>query len=340
MKPILFPSALQHRNFVDARQKLFELVRCSPGGKTIALVGPTQAGKSLIFEQLIKELEQSLRPSDPSMMPFIYLEVATSQDGRISGKHVTFKLLKAVRHPLYDRVGELDEFDHYRPSRNRDEGSMRVAAEAALTARQTIFLLMDEAQHLTHTKNETLRANILQSIKCLGAINRTLVLSGGYELAYRGLFDSAHFAGRLVCVEFRPYTSASDDMCEWEKILKFASKYVAVTPSTLLLDEAEALLFASNGSFGLLEKILWVARALNLGKEINRSQLYAAFPLRAEREAIQADIREGQRALARMNFCAHSAPSNSPQKKKKGTSRPFQRKPNRKQPPYPEMGDE
>src|SRR5262249_49398820 len=135
MRPILLPAALQHRNFVEARHQFVELVRSSPGGKVIALVGPTQVGKSLVFQHLIKTLDDDLRPEYPSVMRLVHLVVATSQDGRISPKHLTLKLLKAIRHPLYEHVGELDELRHYRPSRNRDEGSMRVALESALMAR-------------------------------------------------------------------------------------------------------------------------------------------------------------------------------------------------------------
>lgn len=341
MKPIFTAAALQHRNFVEARHQFIELVRSSAGGKVIALVGPTQVGKSLIFKHLIKTLESELRPANPLMMPLVHLVVATSQDGRISPKHLTVKLLKAIRHPIYEHIGEFDELEHYRPSRNRDEGSMRVALEVGLDARGTIRVLLDEAHHLTHTKSREVRSNVLQSIKCLAAIDRTLVLVGGYELVYRGLFDSAHFAGRLVCVELPPYTSTASDLNEWEKIIKFLSKCVAVSPKTLLLDEAEELLDATNGCFGLLEKLLWSASATSGDQNITRTSLHAAFPSKREHEAIQVDIRSGRAALAELNLKSSNhferAPETSSGKKSK---RPFQRKPNRELPGKPVMGDE
>lgn len=217
---------------------------------------------------------------------------------------------------------------------------MRTALGTALKARETMYVLLDEAHHLTHSKSHALRSNVLDSIKCLGAIERTLVLVGGYELAYCGLFDSAHFAGRLVCFDFPAYTSTREDMDEWERILKFASKYVAVTPSTLLLDEAESLLFASNGSFGLLEKILWAAGSLTCGGKISRAQLHASFPLKGEHDAIRRDIRHGMQAVERLSLSDRVESTKVPPIKRKSGSRPFQRKPNRKKPPYPEVRDE
>jgi hypothetical protein len=242
---------------------------------------------------------------------------------------------------MYEHVGEFDELDHYRPSRGRDEGTMRVALEVALAARSTSFVLLDEAHHLTHTNNRDVRTNVIQSIKCLGAIDRTLVLVGGYELAYRGLFDSAHFAGRLMCVELAPYTKSCDDLAEWERILKFCSKHVVTRPSTLLLDEAALLLQVTNGCFGLLEKVLWAARSLSGPKAIDRRGLRAVYPSRHEHEAIKHDIATGKQALASLTTDRPAKQTEDTKSaKNKATNRPFSRKPNRALPAYPVVADE
>ncbi len=338
MKPILFRSPLLHRNFVHARHQFIDLVRSSPGGKVIALVGPTNAGKSLIVKSLLRTLDNDLRPIGPATIPLVHLDIATSNDGRISPKHLTVKLLKAVKHPLFEHDGEMDERDYYRPSRGRDEGSMRVALEAALDYRNTVLVVLDEAHHLTHTKNHELRSNVLQSIKCLCAINRTLVLIGGYELAYQGLFDSAHFAGRLACIELPPYAADRGDLEEWDRILKFCSKYVSLSPRSLLLDNADLLLEATNGSFGLLEKALWFARSISNDGLITKSTLRAGFPTQAEHAKIRLDIQAGQRALESFRPC-EVMPATSFSKSTR-RQKPFQRKPNRVLPTYPEVASE
>lgn len=339
MNPILFRSPLLHRNFVLARQQFVDLVRASPGDKVIALIGPTQVGKSLIVKSLLRTLEDDLRPAGPATMPLVHLVIATSNDGRISPKHVTLKLLKALRHPLFEHDGEMDQASYYRPSRARDEGSLRVALEAALDARDTILAVMDEAHHLTHTKNRELRSNVLQSLKCLCAIKRTLALIGGYELAYQGLFDSAHFSGRLVCVEFPPYAATKADLEEWDRILKFCGKHVSTSPTTLLLQHADELLEVTNGCFGLLEKVLWFARSVSSGGPITYPTLRSAFPSKSEHMAIRSDIQAGQQALAAFKPSKlHGSVDPPPQSK--GRPKPFKRKPSRVLTMYPEVANE
>ena len=341
MKPMLFAAPLKHRNFIQTRDKFEKLVSSSPGNKIIALVGPTQIGKSVIFEYLVETLGKELHADNPAIMPLISLTIAASQDGRISPKHLSVMLLKTLRHPMYMHIGAFDEQQHYRPSRGRDEGSMRAATEVAMEARSTMYSVLDEAHHLTHTKDREVRSNVLQSIKCLMAINRTLALVGGYELAYRGLFDSAHFVGRVICMEFAPYTDCEADMGEWHSILKFFSERISLSPKNLLITEAIILLNVSNGSFGLLEKILWTARVLSCGNAITRASLRAAYPTQAEHEVIRRDIVAGQKAIAKMKASEFESviqiDNRAPKKRGK---KPFQKNPNRTLNSLPVVADE
>jgi hypothetical protein len=337
MRPIFFPTPLQHRNFYQIRDFFIELVRNAPDGKVIALMGPTQVGKSVIFEQLIRVFDKELRAISFGDLPYIDYVVRTTNDGRVSPKHLTLKLLKCVGHPMYEHVWALDESEHYLPSRTKTESAMQDALEEALKARSTKYVLLDEAHHLTHTRIRDLRGGVLDSIKCLSAIKGTLVLVGGYELAYRGLFDSAHFAGRTICIELAPYTSAGNDLDEWERILKAFSKRMPLEPPTLLLEEAESLLLVTNGVFGLLEKLLWLAKALSSGGPIDRKRLRAAFPPAQEHEVIRQDIVNGQKALRSLNLIK---PAVDPCVTKLGAGKkqkPFKRKPNRQLPALPEV---
>jgi hypothetical protein len=332
MKSLVLPAAIPHRNFVAARHATTELVRNSPGDQVLALIGPTRAGKSLIFQHVVEELKGAIRQPDATAMSVVHLTLATSQDGRISPKHLTLMMLKKLRHPIYMHIGELDELNHYRPSRGRDESTMRTAVGCALEGRSTLYIALDEAHHLTHTRDPNVRANVLSSIKCMSAIDRTLFLVGGYELAYRGLFDSAHFAGRLMCVEFPPYIDTDADFEEWLRILKSLSDHVKLASRSLLIDAAETLLHVTNGSFGLLEKIVWRASVLSssAGNTVDRTALLEAFPSKKEHDAIRRDIAAGQSALAdlptaQLNANAPPTPQQTPRAKR----RPFERNPNR-----------
>jgi hypothetical protein len=173
------------------------------------------------------------------------------------------------------------------------------------------------------------------------AINRTLVLVGGYELAYRGLFDSAHFVGRVICVEFAPYTDCEMDMREWLSILKFFSQRISVSPKNLLIAKASVLLNISNGSFGLLEKVLWSARVSSRGKAITQASLRTAYPTKAEHDVIRRDIVAGQKALAKINASTLEGAAPLDERVAKGKhKRPFQRNPNRNLNGLPVVADD
>ena len=342
MTPILFPTPLKHRNFDVVREFFIDLVSFAPPGKIIALLGPTQAGKSLICEKLVASLKISHRPKALNEMPVVHIVLGTGNDGRVSPKLIGMKLLKAVNHPIYGHVGDMDEVSHYVPSRWNTESNMILAVENAYESRKTVCSIMDEAHHATYTKDPKVRKGVLDAVKCLSAINRTLVLIGGYELAYSGFFDSAHFAGRVVCVELAPYTTHNSDLEEWRRILSFLSSKIQLEPKTLLLDKAELLLVATNGVFGLLEKLLWLAKAMSRGRPITHKTLVAAFPSQSEHDVIREDINRGQKALKKYEVLVPPGlrPEEGVERSIKRKTKPFKCKPNRRQPAYPKMGHE
>lgn len=328
MKPLITKGVLRHRNFVSAENALRSLVLACDGDQVIALVGCTRAGKSTIFRRLVREVTTSTSGHANGALPLIQLNIQTSQDGRISPKYLTLQMLKALGHAKYIHYGEMDEAQHYIPSRGFDESSMRLALNSALDHRQTRFTFVDEAHHLTHTKSVQLRANVLQSIKCLCAVDRTLVLVGGYELAYRGMFDSAHFAGRLHVVDLPPYEDTSEDMDVWVEISKRMGRHLPLANPKLLVNEAEWLRHATNGSVGLLEKLLFECKADSQATScrIDRKMLLAHAPSASENAVIRKDIDLGKEALARFTVVKPRLDQGPTRK----TRRPFQQKPTRR----------
>jgi hypothetical protein len=243
-------------------------------------------------------------------------------------------MLRCLRHPVYENVGSLDAASRYLPARFANEAVMRLASENALDSRQTKYSLLDDAHHLVHTGNAKLRANVLDSVKCLTAIDRTLVLFGGYELAYSGFFDSSHFAGRLVIIEFPPYIEADRD--HWLSILKTLGRHLPLDSKHTLISNWEILLSGSNGTYGLLDKWLWQCKLEAERKNvlIDKGMLLRLAPPEAERAAIADDIKKGRDALAkiseRMGVRAKGEASLGP-KDKPGPQRvPFETKPVRR----------
>lgn len=338
MKPKITKSVVLHRNFVEAERTLQSLVLACGGDEIVALVGCTRAGKSMLFDRLVAVISASTAGHGKGIMPSIQLRIETSQDGRISPKYLTLQMLKAVDHPKYAHFGELDEARYYTPSRGFDESSMRTALIAALIHRQTRIVFIDEAHHLTHTPNERLRAHVLQSVKCLCAIDRTLVMVGGYELAARGLFDSAHFSGRLHVIDFPPYGDSGADLDEWAKIVKRMGSYLPLADKELLIEEAEWLRSATNGSVGLLEKLLFSCKVAAHAHSvmITKAMLRDHAPTQKENTAILRDIESGQEALSKYSVARPTRNAAGPSKNPR---RPFQQRPTRRRIGLDELND-
>lgn len=306
-------------------------------GLVILLLGPTQCGKSIVFQEVVRALKDAFVDSRPGAIPIAELQIETVGDGRAKPKWLGLELLKVLRHPIYEHIGALDEHEHYFPSKGRDEGTIRVALKSALNGRYTRRVCLDEVHLLTRTKDPELRAAILESVKCTCAINRTLIASGGYEIAYKGLFDSAHFSGRVVTYDFGHYESSrKDDVRDWVRILKTYSQHLKLKPETLLIDEFEALMHMTNGVVGLLDKLLWRAQISANSKRspIDRSILFGSAPPAKEQASIAKDISDGKAALELTKGPAIRTACDNPmeEEKKRDTSRrakAFERNPDR-----------
>jgi hypothetical protein len=326
------PAAIAHAKYAATRKLFGELVASSPGDLVIVLVGPTQVGKSEIFRETVQRLKKATASARPGAVPVVEACVATTQTGRISPKYVAIKLLECLKHPMYLHLAALDEADRYRPHRGLDETTIRLALDQGLHARQTMFAGLDELHHVTHTGNERLRADVLQSLKCLAAPGRTFFGAGGYELAYRGFFDSAHFCGRLVIVEFPRYTDCASDLLEWARILKTIGMHLPLATPSLLVDHCNELLDATCGSFGVLEKHLWQASvsARVLGQKLRWRDIAEVLPGKKQRDTILADILKGEAALDKMPHAHRVAGSPGAPARKPKKNRPFETSPQRR----------
>lgn len=322
---------IQHRLFKDARESMLTWAKVAPSGKVVVLLGPTQAGKSLIFREVVEQLKLDFRDERPGAKPIIDLQVENVEDGRARTKWLVIELLKLLEHPVYKHIGDLDELDHYTPSKGRDETTLRVALKRALNHRFTQRICLDEAHLLTQTKSPDLRSAILESVKSTGAIERTLFLCGGYELAYRGLFDSAHFCGRLIFVDFGSYEWTNPlDAQEWLKMCKTYSKHLDLSPRSLLIDCAHYLADGSCGILGQLDTWLLQCKSYSQIKNspVTLDVLRMFAPSKRAIATIQKDRAKGRIALQRLQNGRAALPA-APSPPKPEAKKPFTRAPNR-----------
>lgn len=291
---------IKHRLLERARDEFIPLCRDAADGIAVLLVGPTQCAKSILFHEIVPILKSSFRDDRPGAIPVAELQIETVSEGRTKPKWLGLEMLKVLQHPIYKFIGSFEEKDHYFPSKGRDESTIRIALKEAFTNRFTRRICLDETHLLTRTKDPELRAAILESIKSSCAIDRSLIACGGYEIAYKGLFDSSHFCGRVITFDFGHYSAdKADDVESWVRVLKTYSDKLDLKPKALLIDEAINLLRWNNGTVGLLDKHLWFCSIQAKARHvpIDKTILQACAPPEKERKSIAEDIRRGKEAL-------------------------------------------
>lgn len=291
---------IKHLLYENANKTFGGMCSKAGVGQVVALVGPTQAGKSMVFSQIMPRIQVQLSSGqNPAAIPMVSLQLETAEEGRIKGRWLCLQLLKLLKHPMYQHIGDLDELDHYIPSRGRDEGSLRNAVKQALNSRGTTRVALDEAHLLTRSKLSEFRGHIMESLKSIAAVERTAYLCGGYELATMGLFDHPHFAGRTVTVDFGNYEDSDEHRHEWRRILASFGRYLPLESDDLLFKMADQTMELSNGCVGLLEKWLWTAWVLaeSTGVKISSRLMERAAPSQKEFEVIRKDIVAGRQAL-------------------------------------------
>ena len=328
---------IKHHLIDEARSVFSPMCLDAEDGLVLLLLGPPQSGKTILFGEIVSALRSSFRDERPGAIPIIDLQIETVSEGRAKPKWLGIQLLKALHHPIYQHIGCLDERDHYFPSKGRDEETVRIALKEGFSGRYARRVCLDEIHLLTRTKDPELRASILESIKSSCAIDRTLIGCGGYELAYRGLFDSAHFCGRVITYDFGNYDwRRKADVVAWSRILKTYSAHLELQPASLLIDEIELLMKVTNGVVGLLDKMLWQASYLARAKPITKQVLLLSAPPAKEQDAVYRDICLGQEALGSSLSRADrvkKADAARALMEKRGARRdakpPFERSPNR-----------
>lgn len=303
-------TVIQHSLFSSAHSVLGHIMRNIPSGIVAIILGPTQAGKSVVLEQIylemLSELDQQ-RVASEGRKPYVMIQIKSTREGRVRMGWLLLRILKALDHPMYMHMHEMDECNHYIPTRNRSENAMALALDPCIDARQLEKTILDEAHLLTRSDRPDLRGNLLESLKSSHGIQRALILCSGYELVYKGLFDSPHFAGRSVFYEFGQYRHTIDDeLHEWRRILKAFAAKLPLARETLLDENADILLRASQGVIGLMAKWLWLAKQWSDAnhKAIDLSLLRSTAPPAAEQFAIAKDIAEGKHAMTEAGVCA------------------------------------
>jgi len=336
---------LAHRNFQDMFNLTLTMLQNIREGRVLAVVGPSRAGKSELLKMLIESLTKGIKPRNEDDVPILHLEADLSDQQRMSLKAFTTEALERVKHPAFTEYDDLLE-THTRTATSLPETRLRPMLIKSLKSRGTIYLIVDEAHHLLMTKREQLQSDILDALKNIcNKAGVVLVLFGGYTLL-KGLFQSAHFNGRLDILHFQPYTDSKEDTDEYASLLGSYQAVMTLKEPNLLVSNAEEIRKLYWGTLGatidglrqaLSRRIARKARSLDID-DIRASRL----PEKAL-EVVKQDVRFGAEFFKKLD--EEKLKTTKPGKQraqakpaKKSKRKPFRKKPARRSPAKVDVG--
>lgn len=271
-------SRVEHKRYVSVRRKVLARARAILPGELMVIVGPPRVGKSRCICDALSISEDN-RPDARLMMRSVMVDAENSaKNGEFSTKDFMISCLKAIHHPIYgapsadDPWGfKLDQLLH-----KTSEATLRQAFERALELRQTEYLIIDEAHHVSYVPGgEAAAARVLDSWKCLA--NKTkvkLILSGSYKLLPL-LSLAPHMVGRQSPLEFGRYKATSSDVSNWEQVLREFSKLLRFEQDESLSTWNKLLFEGSLGCVGLLSRWLRSCLASMLSEGLDTLTLEA-----------------------------------------------------------------
>ncbi|PSD20988.1 hypothetical protein C7E15_02515 [Stenotrophomonas maltophilia] len=346
LTPSFSESAIMHEKFAFLWRYLQRFTAVSNGGDIILIVGPSNSGKSQLLALLTRHLRENLFAAvEPGHLPIIGAKANPSRDSRMTPKQVALALLADGGHVLYDP--ERQEKTGFYPSMKPSSEDLLHTHLSELVFRRAVrYVIVDEGQLITRSKDKLFAATLLESLKSLAGSNRNLVVCGGYDLLEPALALRSHVAVRTIVLHLAPYEPETG-LLEWRRILKTMSKSEKLNGlGRFLNDSALQLLTESHGCVGVLERRLKDSLAWSAahGLPLDERMFVERRPIRLQWEAQRNDIEQGKAQLAQVEWGATEhgeiflvtaaeagAPSSSqkpgiPRTKK---LKPFQSRPNR-----------
>ncbi len=324
---------IDHREYRKASEELFTHATFAPPGTVIMLVGPSRAGKSRVVKGVFSRL--MAKSPEAGKKPAIWCEAVNSDRGRFSCKELTQRMLVALEHPLFpsselDRPAQ-DGHDGF-PRRNATEPNMRIAAERAMRARGTHWVVVDEAHHIVQTHSPANARNYLDSLKSLGNTAGVVsVWAAGYPILDTG-FASCHLNGRIRVVHFRRYRDTPDDRDEFCDAIATLSSELPFEAGKSLLDFWTSLHRHSYGCIGGV--VTWTQAALVemliRGHATLQPEHFSATRYHLQQLGMEDEIARGEKLLGTISIRSDSSPPVPKAAKTQGKARrPFTRKPKR-----------
>lgn len=276
------------RNYTIAHPRLREtftsfyntLQECAPG-TIIFLFGPTGAGKTtlrLAIEREITKILLTELETNKWRLPIVGIPAASSETGIFNWKDFYRRLLFALDEPCVDKkiwpnkIFKSNDYYNYPIGFKAAGIELRFAAEKALSLRQPMALLIDDAQHIAKVGSGKRIQNQLDCIKSLADITQIPIgLFGTYELlAFRNL--SAQLSRRSIDIHLMRYRSDVEvDIKVFKNVLGQFQRHLPLSEEPDLTAEWDYFYERSIGCIGILKD--WLYKALVKAINDKRQQL-------------------------------------------------------------------
>ena len=258
---------LAHHKFVSVLEKVTFHLNNPASAELIVLVGPTGIGKSLMMGHISKKLNDSrmARANDPDYRPVVHTVAMASGRRQFDFKTLYREALKNLGDPI---MGHLDAVDrvYLRSLKLDTTASLRTRMQDEMCLRETLFWLLDEAQHLVFGGKSGTTGDQFDVLKSIAQMtNCTFLLAGPCKMEAE-LASSSQLARRIISVPFDRYHHGIDaELQQFGDIANslMARLDLAEKPN---VDQILTLLYeGSAGCVGILKDWLTrsYARALN-----------------------------------------------------------------------------
>lgn len=330
---------ISHRNYERALSETFAALVASAPGEVVCLTGPSRVGKSRLADDLSRLIVGNHSPLSNGLMPVVTVLASNCTNrGIFRTKDFAVHCLEAIQQPIYGVTRPDDPWDmaRFRLLDNTAESTLSGAFIKALKIRGTIYLFIDEAQHVRYALGGDLEAAaILDSWKSFAAKAKVvLVVIGAYPLI-DVLRECPHLLGRKHQIHFPRYGMTEEDLLVFDQILDAYSKVIRLPAGVLSLRDWNDLLHLDSlGCIGLLEG--WLRGALAAAHAQNaefltKDHLLASRKTLGDLRVIAAEIAAGEEALKPRGDGQDEPPPapNAPASTNRRHHKPFRRNPRR-----------
>lgn len=327
-----FKIRIDHRNWQNALALSFAYLVAAEAGELIVIVGPPRAGKTQLALELCKLLFGEQVFDQTVYMPAVLVDATnSSKNGSFSTKDFMARVLRAIKHPMFQMADETEGANFRRLYEATSESVMRGAAEEGFKARKTQYFFIDEGHHVKYVSKDPMAASaVMDSLKCFAKdAGIVLVIVGTYELL--GILQgSEQLLGRKHQIHFPRYYSSEEDLSEFASIINSYEKILKINSSLGSLNNCIEILYKySLGCIGLLRA--WLKRADAMASisngEITKEILLKTRLSDNDILTISTKITAGENDFLISDLNSEAQNSKSP--KKPTNKKPFQRNPKR-----------